>query len=171
MRGTARDQLACGVISQSCDAIGRPYPLLLMGSGTSQKWEECWENLPMACETVWNSAEALFSHESSTVPELVTGLGKLPSPVDILLDDTLPPILPLKSLNGDMESEFCLFSLETDNGSHIETAAAMRLSLLLKSRNANPPVAVFIGGGRNAHMAVMRRPLKPLDFETLWNLQ
>jgi len=171
LNGTMPDRLACGILLESSDAIGRPYPLLLMGSGTSKNWEECWENLPMSCEAVWNSAESLFSRESITIPELVTGLGKLSSPVDVLLDDTLPPVLPLKSLNGDMESEFCLFSLESLNSSRIAVAAAMRLSLLLKKRNANPPVAVFIGGGKTAHMAVMRRPLKLLDFEALWNLQ
>lgn len=171
INGTVNDRLACGILSESYDAIGRPYPLMLMGTGTSQKWKECWENLPLSCEAVWNSAESLFSDELTTVPELITGLGTLTSPVDVLLDDTLPPALSLKSLNGDMDSEFCLFSLEVLNGSRIEVAAAMRLSLLLKKRNATPPVAVFIGGGKTAHMAVMRRPLKPLDFEVLWNLQ
>ena len=171
MRGMARDQLACGILSQSCDAIGRPYPLLLMGSGTSQNWEECWENLPMACEAIWSSAETLVTQESITLSELVAGLGKLTAPADIALDDSLPPAFSLKSLNGDMDSEFCLFSLEAVNGSRIEVAAAMRLSLLLKKRNAVPPVAVFIGGGKTAQMAVMRRPLKSLDFDVLWNLQ
>lgn len=171
INGTVNDSLACGILLDSCDAIGRPYPLLLMGSGTSRKWKECWENLPIACEAVWNSAESLFTYKMTTVPELISGLGKLTSPVDVLLDDTLPPALSLRSLDGDMDSEFCLFSLEALNGSRIEVAAAMRLSLLLKKRNATPPVAVFIGGGKTAHMAVMRRPLKSQDFEVLWNLQ
>ncbi|HIJ88272.1 MAG TPA: DUF2094 domain-containing protein [Desulfuromonadales bacterium] len=171
LNGTMHDRLACGVLLESGDAIGRPYPLLLMGSGTYRQWGKCWENLPLACETTWNSAMVLFSNKLTTIPELEMGLGMLPSPDDILLDDTLPPALPLKPLSGDMESEFCLYSLETDNGSGIEVAAAMRLSLLLKKRNAAPPVAVFIGGGKTAYMAVMRRPLKSLDFVTLWNLQ
>jgi type VI secretion system protein VasJ len=171
MRGTAPDQLACGILRQSCDAIGRPYPLLLMGSGNSQNWDESWENLPMACEALWNRADTLFSQEYRAISELVAGLGTLTGPEDIFLDDTLPPALSLKALNGDMDSEFSLFSLEAGNGSRIEVAAAMRLSLLLKKRNATPPVAVFIGGGETAHMAVMRRPLKSLDFEMLWNQQ
>jgi hypothetical protein len=142
-----------------------------MGCGSFPNWEGCWEQLPIACEGVWNQAEALTSQELKAVSELVQGLSGLTSPADILQDDTLPPVLPLKSLNGDMESEFGLFSLEAPNSSSIAMAAAMRLSLLLNKKIIAPPVAVFIGGGDTACMAIMRRPLKSLDFETLWNLK
>lgn len=171
LRGMARDQLTCGILCKSSDAIGRPYPLLLMGTGIFPKWEGCWEHLPLACKVVWDEAEALLLQESISVSEFVQGLGRLNSPSDILHDDTLPPVLPFKTLNGEIGAEFGLFSLEAPNGSSIAMAAAMRLSLLQKKRIITPPIAVFIGGGNTACMAILRRPLKPLDFEALWNLQ
>lgn len=169
LRGTIRGQLSCGVMRQSGDAIGRPYPLLIMGSGSSPSWEECWEHLPFACANVWNQADALSSIEFETVPKLLQGLERLTAPAEILQDDTLPPVLPLRALIGNIGSEFGLFSLEAPNGSFIATAAAMHLSLLLKNKNASPPVAIFIGGGETAWLAFMRRPLKTGDFTTLWD--
>ncbi len=42
--------LACGVIRNSCDSVGRPFPLLVMGTGKLEKWEDNWELLPFSCE-------------------------------------------------------------------------------------------------------------------------
>jgi type VI secretion system protein VasJ len=171
LRGLAREQLACGLICQSGDTIGRPYPLLLMGTGPLPGWEECWEDLPLACEGIWSAAEALSTDNPVTVAGLVQALDRLTCPVKILQDDTLPPVLPVTPLSGGIESEFGLYSLEAPNGSSIATAAAVRLGLMLKNRNSSPPVAIFVGGGETAYMAFIRRPLKPYDFEVLWDLR
>lgn len=169
LQGTAREELTCGVMLSSVDAIGRPYPLLIMGGGAFPGWETWWEELPLACEGIWNAAGALTTAAYTSVTELVSGLNRLTAPDVIGEDDTLPPGLPFSVLHGDFGSEFGLYSLEAPNGSSIATAAAMHLSLLQKKRNASPPVAIFIGGGETAHMAIMRRPLKSLDFEVLWS--
>ena len=172
MNGSAREKLACGILMESADAIGRPYPLLMMGSGNLPGWEAVWEHLPIACEPVWRDAESLAFNEPNTLSKMLTGLDRMASPTEILLDDdTLPPVLPLRTLNGDLTSEFGLFSLETQNWSSVATAAAMRLSLMLKEASPAPPVAVFIGGNETAYMAVMRRPLKFSDFSVLWDLK
>lgn len=171
LRGMKKEQLACGILCQSSDAIGRPYPLLLMGSGTIPGWEEYWEDLPLSFEGIWNDAVALLSQEVTTLKELEQGLDRLTSPAAILQDDTLPPVLPLTAMRGDLESEFAIFSLEAPNSDRIAIAAAVRLGLLVKNRVALPPVAVFIGGGETACMVITRRPLNPLDFGVLWDLR
>lgn len=169
IRGTVRDQIASGLLCQSSDAIGRPYPLLLMGCGIDSGWEKSWENLPLDYEAIWHELAALVSADYRSVSELSAALGRLKKPVGIQHDDTLPPLLPVRAVEGDSDTEFALYSLEAPNGSMSATAAAMRLSLIMKKRLGSPPVAMFIGGGETAFMAAMRRPLKPQDFATLWN--
>lgn len=142
-----------------------------MGSGTFPGWEEAWEDLPLSFEGVWNDAAALSSKEVTGLNELEQGLDSLTSPAVILQDDTLPPVLPLTAIRGDLESDFALFSLEAPNSSRISIAAAVRLGLLVKNRVALPPVAVFIGGGETACMVIIRRPLNPMDFGELWDLR
>jgi type VI secretion system protein VasJ len=170
MRGAAPEELVCGVLLQSFDAIGRPYPLLLMGSGSFCGWNTFWEHLPMVCKDVWEAAETVSFQKTASLAELENKLSRLTLPIEVQLDDTLPPVVPLKTLSGDLAADFAAFSLEAPNGSQMVLAAAMRLSLELKKSVIEQPVAVFIGGGSTACMVVMRRPLKPLDFETLWNL-
>jgi len=51
--------LVCGVVRDSVDRLGRPYPLLVLGTGSLREWESHWDLLPYACLPVWQRIEYL----------------------------------------------------------------------------------------------------------------
>ena len=59
MKGPRKGFLACGLLRDSSDSLGRPYPLLIIGSGSLQGWEERWDLLPLACERSWEQMESI----------------------------------------------------------------------------------------------------------------
>ena len=46
-KGAQKDTLVYGVGRDSFDTIGRPYPLVIMGTGTLADWHRNWEILPL----------------------------------------------------------------------------------------------------------------------------
>ena len=58
-RGATSGAIVCGLVKDSVDGIGRNYPLLMIGAGPLHDWEENWDLLPLACETVWRDMEYL----------------------------------------------------------------------------------------------------------------
>ncbi|MEW5801056.1 MAG: hypothetical protein AB1847_03020 [bacterium] len=58
-RGSAKDMLVCGLVRDSSDRLGRPYPLLIMGTGPLPGWEERWDLVSLACERSWSQMEHL----------------------------------------------------------------------------------------------------------------
>ena len=59
MKDPRKGFLACGLLRDSSDSLGRPYPLLIIGSGSLQGWEERWDLLPLACERSWEQMESI----------------------------------------------------------------------------------------------------------------
>ena len=58
-REARRDHVVCGILRDSSDAFGRPYPLLVMGSGPVAGWDTNWDLVPFACENAWVQMEYL----------------------------------------------------------------------------------------------------------------
>jgi type VI secretion system protein VasJ len=80
-QGLKKEILLCGLLRDSGDNCGRPYPLLIMGSGSLKGWEKRWDLLPFACESTWNQTENLstsMSKDLKTFEEDVVGI-KQPS--------------------------------------------------------------------------------------------
>ena len=59
-KGANKKALVCGVARDSSDSVGRPYPLLVVGTGPLADWEDEWELLPAACENTWNQMDVMF---------------------------------------------------------------------------------------------------------------
>ena len=72
--------LACGVIRNSCDSVGRPFPLLVMGTGKLEKWEDNWELLPFSCEGPWRQMEQLASKKYESFEVFQEDVGMLRPP-------------------------------------------------------------------------------------------
>ena len=79
-RGARKDELACGLLRDSSDSIGRPYPFLIMGTGPAAGWEENWELLPSACNETWRLMEQLSSRPFNDVSSLEHELVSLKAP-------------------------------------------------------------------------------------------
>ena len=61
-REAGKNTLACGVVRVSSDSMGRPYPLVIMGSGPLKNWQENWDLLPFGCERTWRQIEYLAAN-------------------------------------------------------------------------------------------------------------
>ena len=61
-REAGKNTLVCGVLRVSSDSLGRPYPLVIMGSGTLKNWQENWDLIPLAAERTWRQIEYLAAN-------------------------------------------------------------------------------------------------------------
>jgi type VI secretion system protein VasJ len=183
-----RSQLICGLVRSSCDAIGRTYPLLMIGVGTLRDWDKNWDVLPYSCEKVWHQLEDIATRKYESFERLKLDMNGLQLP-DNRWDALRGSLLLNNSEGGE--------GLKTSSG--LDDNTKERLSILLQEReiimalkpekagnlfhliaewhqyiktySAEIPNAVFLGGSMDkTFMAVFLRPLKPDDFTLLWDL-
>jgi type VI secretion system protein VasJ len=179
-RGPGRDGLVVGVVRDSSDSIGRPFPLCTMGAGTLAAWEEHWDRLPLACAPCWDRMDYLAG---GTMPDVrrmeVEVAHRLPPPLPEWERFTELPA-PAGAADGarlDREAgpaamppgDTAVFvRLDTVRDPDPVVAAARGCAGL--RRGGTPaPTAVFLGGDlATAWLAVFCRALVPADFVRLW---
>jgi type VI secretion system ImpM family protein len=176
--------ILCGVVRDSSDSVGRPYPLMILGMGEMQGWEKAWGTLPLAFEKTWTQMEAIATRLSRDHKELQTEVGCLASPrlepvetglapqADEPRQGNAPQVAHLLDLKNQVQAnpdEGTVF-LPIEGSAPSEEAAGIaalmnQLTVLLP----DIPKAVFLGGHPARPMvAVFRRPLQPQDFTRLW---
>ena len=178
-RETAQDHIACGILKDSTDAVGRPYPLLIMGSGPAAEWVDHWDLVPFACDAAWTEIEQISARSFGDVKSLEA------------------EILKVKGLSADWHgfgekrkspgkaSPEALDNLKIRVHRLSEAEPILRLGeksydyfdlidachRLLRADSKEPPSAVFMGGTViHTYLAVFRRPLTESDFLKLWSL-
>jgi type VI secretion system protein VasJ len=188
-RGAGKDTLVCGVVRVSSDSFGRPFPLVITGTGTLKNWQDNWALLPFSCEKTWCQIEYLASN-------LFPDLKKLEEEIHTVRPPTADwPVLTAnrKALNeiGSASDPYASFldlrelkKLAVANSGQGEVFVSLdrgpcndkiiRVSLwhLLLSESAKGiPNAVFMGGTlEKGYLALFRRPLKSVDFMQLWSV-
>ncbi|RPJ00069.1 MAG: DUF2094 domain-containing protein, partial [Deltaproteobacteria bacterium] len=80
VKGGGKDTLLCGLVRDSSDSVGRPYPLLIMGTGLLKGWESEWDLLPFICERTWDRIEYLSSMVVTDFKKLEEEMKNLRSP-------------------------------------------------------------------------------------------
>jgi type VI secretion system protein VasJ len=186
-RGVGKDGLACGLVRDSSDRVGRPYPLLFMGMGPLKGWEDQWDLLPFACEKTWDQIEYLASL-------VVTDFKKL----EMEVQNIRPPSPEWSEFYSHRENfrdelastsnESCCDSQDLDQESKPMEKTEFYISLdegpfkdqftrigfwhsLFRTHLKAVPNAVFMGGTfEKAYLALFRRPLVPSDFMELWSI-
>jgi len=183
-RGPGRDGLACGLVRDSTDRVGRPYPLLIIGTGPLKGWEEHWELLPFACERTWEQIEYLSAL-------IVTDLKKLEAEVQNIRPPC-PDWPEYESRREEVRKEFASDSGlgPEDTGEAVKLLEKTELFITLddgagrdqiarigfwhwffRARMTAIPNVVFMGGSfEKVCLALYRRPLAPSDFLELWTL-
>jgi type VI secretion system ImpM family protein len=188
-RGPERGILVCGGLRDSCDAIGRPFPLLVMGQGPLKGWEEAWELLPLAVEPLWLKIADIFSKERKSLADLQYALGGLNHRAPIAFD-----VLSAKRPPGgeDKEGSAGRIGMENDrlrkyaqilltdgmlvipllpDGRKDPLGTVIELTKGLKRQLPGIPNAVFIGGTLSwSHLALFGRPFGERDFIRLWTV-
>ncbi len=171
-RGTQKESVACGVVRDSSDQVGRPYPLLIIGTGMLNGWEEHWHLMPFACERTWDQIEYLSAFMAHDLKKLEQEVQQIRPPLSGWSD--------FKMNRKDLKEvkEEISFSLD-----HTEVALDLKGSSnddpliqasyylsLIQNRIQTVPNAVFMGGTLDQTcLMLFRRPLQTSDFVQLWS--
>jgi type VI secretion system protein VasJ len=170
--------LTCGVIRNSCDSVGRPFPLLVMGTGKLENWEENWELLPFACERVWGQMEQLASKNYGSFELLQEDVHMLRPPrrqwdemnvEKIALTEKPESRLDVDLPFGQFEQDKALFVPFQDFGQKDFFAMIDNVHSQLKLKVKVVPNSFFMGGlTEQPGLVLLKRPLSRDDFERMW---
>ena len=187
-RGSTRGGLVSGLVRDSSDSHGRPFPFLIVGAGPLSRWEEVWDLVPFACEGGWNQMERLATKGFETVRDLEAELRKIRTPAAEWSafraeQDELAGCLvsAAAAAPGAVLEQFkrraAQLARETevhvslDEGTAPDqfTLASLWLSLIRETGGGEAPHVVFMGGNQEASFLLLfRRALISTDFGQLW---
>ena len=188
VKGSHKEVLVCGLLRDSSDRLGRPYPLLIVGTGTLKRWEDQWDLLPFACEKTWNQIEYLSAQTYNDFKKLEVEVHNIRSPYsewsefktkrESTLGFVVNPEDTFSQDIRDFESQASRLSKKTecmiclDNKLfHNQTILINYWHFLLKAHIDTIPNAIFMGGTiEKAYLIFFRRPLTPSDFPKLWSI-
>ena len=187
--GSQKEHIACGVIRDSSDSVGRPYPLLIMGTGPLSGWEDHWDLLPFACEKSWSQIEYLSALVANDFKKLEGEVRHIRPPSSDWSDCGLKkkeiesqwPSPHTDSSSSSLKEMEGRASMESGNAESIVYLDPKpmnnqfpQVSLwhhLFKNNGRGAPNALFMGGSlEKACLAIFRRPLGPTDFVRLWSV-
>lgn len=187
-KGSGKEGLVCGLVKDSADTVGRPYPLLVVGTGPLKGWEGQWDLLPFACERSWNQIEKLSIRRFQDLQQLEEEIYKIraPSPQwteyhserknleqpGLNSDSGVSSWEPrnFKNLEASLaEQKEIMVSLD-EGSSHDQFTLSSLYHSIFKARLQVLPNAVFMGGTlETTYLAVFQRPLTSADFVKLWS--
>lgn len=164
-KGLKSEELACGLLRDSRDGAGRPFPFLIMGYGRIDKWEQHWELLPYAFDDVWERMEFMSVKRFFDLEDLKGNISRLPSPV---LDGRQPSAGEPDKTLMELPQQSDTISLALNSADDYTEEVVCRLKRI-KGHYSSIPSAVFIGGTQDKVMlTAFMRSLNTNDFEKLW---
>lgn len=166
-RGLRPEDLACGLVKDSHDKAGRPFPFVVMGYGRIDGWQRQWELLPLAFDSVWDRMEFISVKRVFDLEELKGDISRLPCP---RLDGfKIESGTADESLGAAMSAGSNGTATVPLNGAGNEREEAVSLLQGMKGWNLPIPASVFIGGPRDrVLLTVFMRALSASDFDSLW---
>lgn len=188
--GPARGQICAGILRDSTDQFGRPYPLMIAGTGPLQGWEKAWDLVPIVLENNWQRMERLATHSFGALRELEDTLRGFSPPSaewarcraerDELMraasgtsaeGQAAYAALQVRQIPPGSETEIII---PIDETSPIDpTVVASHWQMALKGQgDGTTPSAAFLGGlPEKSFLVFFRRALLPGDFHTLWSVK
>jgi type VI secretion system protein VasJ len=185
-RGFGPGALVCGVVRDSVDGLGRPYPLLILGTGTLREWEGHWDLLPYACLPVWQRIEYLGAQRYEDIGRLESAIRGLHPPVPEWADFSgrRDREIAKTGARSGTAGQDVGWDHEGEDSVHGETSGFHRLDggvgkdpfpaavgwqSRLRLEDDEAPNAVFFGGTiSRAYLGVFRKPLAMTDFVRIW---
>ena len=187
-RGSGKERLMCGLLKDSSDSIGRPYPFFTIGMGTLREWETNWDLVPFVCEKTWNQQEYISTGMMRSVRQLSTELQNMRPPLPEWpaflkkREDFVEIQKSSEVLSGayyeDFEKQASVMAkmqegvIEFDR--ELFTDHTMLIGLwhyFLKKHSRDIPNICFIGGTMEKTFAVFfKRPLAAADLTQLWRI-
>lgn len=184
MKSPKAGQLVIGVVRDSSDSLGRPYPLLVAGTGPFKEVEKNWDLLPFACEKIWGQMEYLGTGQFADLSQIEDRVSHIyppdrkwfrrsgPEGSDPFLtekDQMSPAVQAMEQQAAPLrhQPEFIVPIDSGATGDPILTAGLWHR--VFKKNLAVFPNALFMGGApEKTCVAVFQRPLSPADFLHLW---
>jgi type VI secretion system protein VasJ len=174
-KGFGPGALVCGVVRDSVDRLGRPYPLLVLGTGSLRDWEGHWDLLPYACLPVWQRIEYLGAQRYEEIGRLESAIRGLH-----------PPVPEWTDFSGRRDRDIAGSDHEADAAVQGEGTRFLRLDgglgrdpfpeavgwqTRLRRDDGSAPNAVFFGGTiSRAYLGIFRKALATPDFARIWNV-
>jgi type VI secretion system protein VasJ len=178
-RGAEKNGLAVGLMRDSSDRLGRPFPLLIMGTGPLDQWEEYWDLLPLACEGAWERMEYLSSQKLQDVGEIQAQVQKIRPPLPRWdeLKVSRGEMNPAPDFETKLRDETMNFSEKKEVVLRLNQIPlddtfdrVILLHFLFKKESKIVPNALFVGGTlEGPFLIVYARPLTAGDFFQLWS--
>ena len=187
--GPDRDTLLCGILRDSSDSVGRPYPLLVVGSGALPDWGARWDLVPQACEQSWSQMESLSARIFRNLKQLEDELLRVREPqplwtefaeisIQIEAKGLSSSVAPGASCSNHIEEQAAARAKNPEILVPLDESPALdpfaiihRWHASLKKYHTDSPKAVFMGGNAGAsRLAFFRRPLTTQDFVRLWSV-
>lgn len=180
-------ELVCGLFRPSQDRLGRPYPLLIIGSGDHAVLNKHWGLIPCALNDTWKYMESLVQTMAPGLCELQQALKKIPVPlkkldalkaacepcrhVKIYPNKQLGPSDYMNKLNNiEKLARLDRFSMKIDIREQVDPMIpVLKLMRLLETRSKHAPKVVFWGNrSEDRRLLCLKRALCVDDFYSVW---
>jgi type VI secretion system protein VasJ len=187
IQGSGKSMLVCGLLRDSCDALGRPYPLLIIGTGTLEDWETHWDLLPSVCENTWSQIEYVSAQKLNGLEQFTHEIKNIKPPCPDWKGETerrkdfeyLAKSSEMQSFSGNVlqyEKEAFVTVEDSDRISSHEQDVFRDMNtqvgfwnFMFRKQSAEAPNSVFIGGmPGKTFLVCYRRPLTVSDYMQLW---
>jgi len=186
-KGAKKNTLTCGVIRDSSDSLGRPFPIVILGTGKLNGWKSNWDLLPYALEGIWSEVEYLACGRFADIEQLRDGIGRIKLP-----PSDWPALANQRARAGtvnahnyyvDWDSQSVatqvqhlleigasIVDLNNASGTDSDKLAGHWIGAL-KAHLKIVPNTVFLGGiPDKSFMIVLNRSLNADDFVRLWTV-
>ncbi len=79
-KGDSTTSVAVGLLQSSADSLGRPFPLLLMGTVQLSSWRKVWPAFAGALENLWAGLEKIAGERYPLLQDISTELSRISLP-------------------------------------------------------------------------------------------
>jgi len=174
MKSPDKHYLICGLVKDSCDKIGRSYPLTIIGTGYLKYWEHHLELIPFACEKTWIQMESILARNETTIEEFKENLSLIHPPQHDWKNFQFQKSQnQLSSIDHSFEkniiynkNSFIKLLPVTFQDDSLKLPINWHSFLKHKKKIPN---SVFMGGStKQIMLAAYYRPLDEEDFSNLW---
>jgi type VI secretion system protein VasJ len=180
MQAGRREELALGIVRDSCDRLGRAFPLLIMAHGIVKEWYKSWHYIFQEWESMFRDLETAATSQYMDFQDFQARLKKIRFPEALAphppyCDDTGCPAALVTP-----ESTLALFRHNQNQDAVCIPASSLKApdfssdeKMVKKYFFSKPaiPASMFFGGIPEAPiLSIYNRPLRPKDFSDLFNL-
>jgi type VI secretion system protein VasJ len=79
-KGDSDQSLVLGLLKSSTDSLGRPFPLLIIGTVHINDWQQRWPFLTRQLEPIWHMVDKKATDKYQTMQDIAKELAKIAPP-------------------------------------------------------------------------------------------